>query len=313
MNKLLVRMSDNKPTRTYINGHHIPIRSKLRRQLQHIFFRHILELTAALPLQLVYILAHKHRTTSPATTQVSIYPIHPQIITYCTPKSPVENTSIRFRAKQANISTDHLPKPRTAVNFSTSSSSLAFNNIRALSSPLANFSDNPCMYSALRWDRPAVRSVLISILMISSGVGKKLGLVPSSSLLFVLNNATNLSLIDFAAAPDTCCPMILLTRLRNGSISSARPSGVNNGQGCSRMSDSRRGSVAIRCAAAFSRSVPVVAVGRGRPVLLGDASASVPGGYATSDEPWGVRSVALVWCGSTGRSSGGGVVLLLEV
>lgn len=77
------------------------------------------------------------------------------------------------------------------------------------------------------------------------------------------------------------------------------------------MSGSKRGSVAIRCATAFSRSVPVVAVGRGRPVLLGDASTSVSGGYATSDEPWGVRSVALVRCGSTGRSSGGGVVLLL--
>ena len=42
--------------------------------------------------------------------------------THCTPKSPVENTSILFNAKHANISTLHLPSPRTAVSFSSTSS-----------------------------------------------------------------------------------------------------------------------------------------------------------------------------------------------
>jgi hypothetical protein len=71
--------------------------------------------------------------------------------------------------------------------------------------------------------------------------------------------------------------MILLARLLKGSISSVRPAGENRGQGCWAMTDARRGSVAMRWAVAFSRSVPVVARGRGRPVLLGEASSAWAG------------------------------------
>lgn len=91
----------------------------------------------------------------------------PALTAYCTPRSvglrqlvshvesvcclpPVLNTSILFSPKHANISTLHLPSPRTATSFSISSSSLALMSICALSSPLANFSARPEMYSALR-------------------------------------------------------------------------------------------------------------------------------------------------------------------
>jgi hypothetical protein len=72
---------------------------------------------------------------------------------------PVLNTSIRFSPKHANISTLHRPRPLTATSFSISSSSLALMSIEAVSSPDENFSASPDMYSALRWDRPAVRRV----------------------------------------------------------------------------------------------------------------------------------------------------------
>jgi hypothetical protein len=65
-------------------------------------------------------------------------------------------TSIRLSPKQANISTLHRPKPRTATSFSMRSSSLALMSIWAVNSPESNFSASPLMYSALRWERPAV-------------------------------------------------------------------------------------------------------------------------------------------------------------
>lgn len=83
--------------------------------------------------------------------------------------------------------------------------------------------------------------------------------------------------MDFAAAPETCCPIILLVRLLNGSIFSASPSGEKSGHGCCSITDLRRGSVAIRWAIAWSSSVPVVAVGRGSPVFEGEASSARDG------------------------------------
>lgn len=71
--------------------------------------------------------------------------------------------------------------------------------------------------------------------------------------------------------------MILLVRLLNGSICSARPVGEKSGQGCASMTGFRRGSVAMRWARPWSRRVPVVAVGRGRPVFEGEVSARVVG------------------------------------
>lgn len=198
--------------------------------------------------------------------------------THCTPRSPVEKTSTRLRAKQANISTDHFPKPRTAVNFSTSSSSEARASIRALNSPLANFSASPCIYSALRCDSPAVRSVAISQRATSCGVGnRERDTEALSSALVGSNSARNLLRIDFAAAPETCCPMILLVKLLNGSICSARPTGENSGQWCCSMTALRRGSAAIRWDVAWSSKVPVVAAGRGSPVFEGEASSTWAG------------------------------------
>lgn len=67
-----------------------------------------------------------------------------------------------------------------------------------------------------------------------------------------------------------------------------------------------RGSTSIKCLQAWSSRVPVVAVGRGKPVFDGDES-GIPFVYATLCVPPGVIRAAFVTCGSTGRSSGGGV------
>ena len=93
-------------------------------------------------------------------------------MTYCTPRSPVDNTSIRLSPKQANISTDHRPKPRTAVSFSKTSSSLASISISALSSPLTNRSARPLMYSAFLPESPAVLKRARSDDATCDGVGK---------------------------------------------------------------------------------------------------------------------------------------------
>lgn len=93
----------------------------------------------------------------------------------------------------------------------------------------------------------------------------------------MLKSAKNLFRILFAAAPETCCPMILLTKLLKGSICSARPAGEKSWHGCCSMTDLRRESVAIRWAVAFSSNVPVVASGRGIPVFEGEASSVLAG------------------------------------
>ena len=69
-----------------------------------------------------------------------------------------------------------------------------------VSSPDLNFSASPSVYSALRWERPAVRSSVISLPQTWVGVGNLCRDASGSDL---LKRATNLALIDFAAAPDT--------------------------------------------------------------------------------------------------------------
>lgn len=133
-------------------------------------------------------------------------PAQGQEHTYCTPKSPVEKTSIRFRPKQANISTLQRPKPRTATSLSMSSASLALISIWALSSPEANFSARPEMYSALRCERPAVRRVGRSFVMTWAGEGKA-GCVSS-------NKPVNFFLMEAAAAPETYCCSVSWIALR---------------------------------------------------------------------------------------------------
>lgn len=115
--------------------------------------------------------------------------------THCTPRSPVLNTSILFSPKHANISTLHRPRPLTATSFSISSSSLALTRPSAVNSPEANFSASPLMYSALRCERPAVRSVGRSLVRIWAGVGKA-GWVEGK-------RAVNLARMEDAAAPET--------------------------------------------------------------------------------------------------------------
>ena len=100
-------------------------------------------------------------------------------MTYCTPRSPVEKMSVLFKPKHANISTDHLPRPRTATSFCSTSSSDASMSIFAVSSPLTNFSARPWIYSAFLAERPAVRRCARSVFTTSSGVGYVPG-VPSS-------------------------------------------------------------------------------------------------------------------------------------
>lgn len=106
--------------------------------------------------------------------------------------------------------------------------------------------------------------------------------------------------------------MMLLTKLLKGSICSARPVGENNGQGYRSTIDFKRGSAAIRCAVACSSNIPVVAGGRGIPVFDGEASSTLEGETVT-EVPRGVCRIAFVRCGSTGRSSEGGVRCLLSV
>jgi hypothetical protein len=186
--------------------------------------------------------------------------------THCTPKSPVLNTSIRLSPKQANISTLHRPSPLTATSCSIRASSDAPTRPSAVNSPEANFSASPVMYSALRCERPAVRSVGISFVSTWAGEGNA-GCVASK-------RAVNFLRIEAAAAPETwsrvssmrdvfpidsiacqrnensclyvslpqaepstvwlmqwpkhtCCPMIPLASAVNGSTTSLNPSGLN--------------------------------------------------------------------------------------
>jgi hypothetical protein len=103
----------------------------------------------------------------------------------------VLKTSILLSPKHANISTLQRPRPLTATSFSISSSSLALTSICAVSSPFANFSASPEMYSALRRDKPAVRKVGRSFAMTCAGDGNA-GCVSSKS-------AVNFLRIDAAA------------------------------------------------------------------------------------------------------------------
>ncbi|KAF3915921.1 hypothetical protein AA313_de0204953 [Arthrobotrys entomopaga] len=84
-------------------------------------------------------------------------------------------------------------------------------SILFVSSPELNMEASPEMYSAFRWDRPAVRRVGMSTVRISAGEGKS-----ESSL----KRAMNFDFIDLAAAPETCWAMMPLTRDWNGSTGS---------------------------------------------------------------------------------------------
>lgn len=122
----------------------LPVWNELRSNLQHLFFGAVLPFTS-FRFELGHILAQVYRDTSSVELIVSKVITTSDFFrrTHCTPKSPVEKISIRFNPKQANISTDHRPSPRTATNFSNTSASEAFASIIAVSSPLTNFSARP--------------------------------------------------------------------------------------------------------------------------------------------------------------------------
>jgi len=151
------------------------------------------------------------------------------------------------------MSTDHLPKPRTATNFSISSSSLAPTSVSAVSSPETNFPASPCMYSALRWERPAVRSVGMSRSRTWVGFGNE-GCV-------VGKRAVNLERMEEAAWPETCCPMIPLLKAVNGYTTSFNFSGLNSAHLCNSITVRNFSSVLMRNASAScnseSTSVPM--------------------------------------------------------
>lgn len=177
---------------------------------QHVIFRHILPFPSSLAFQLLHVFPHEGSQAPPARVNTA-FQLPDSRESYCTPRSPVEKMSILFSPKQANISTDHFPKPLTAVNFSRTSSSLAFMSIAALSSPEANFSASPLIYSAFRSERPAWRKKGTLHCATSVGVGND----ASSFCAFsgvgtsfsrsadLLKSSTNFLLIDEAAAPDT--------------------------------------------------------------------------------------------------------------
>jgi len=110
------------------------------------------------------------------------------------------------------------------------------------------------MYSALRWLRPASRNLGMVCCATSAGGGKPLGQASAGK------SAMNLFLMDFAAAPETCCAIMPLVRERKGSISSARPMGEKTRQWCLSMRGLSLGSMERRWLQAVSRSEPVVVV-----------------------------------------------------
>ena len=187
----------------------------------------------------------------------------------------------------------------TLTSFASTSSSLALSNIFALRSPQWNFSASPLIYSAFLSDRPAVRRNGIWQSKTWVGVGKTAG--TSGDLSGVLwNRPINLFLMLFAAAPETCCEMMLLQRLSKGSNSSARPSGENTRQWWRSIRGFILASTDTRCAHACSNKCCVVVVGFDEPLLMGDES-TTSFEWGTSRDPPGVLSVAFVPWGSAGR------------
>jgi len=97
-------------------------------------------------------------------------------------------------------------------------------------------------------------------------------------------------LIVRAAAPETCCEIIPLTRLWKGSASSAKPSAENIPQWWDSISHFRLGSTERRCAVAWPRIVFVVA---GACCLMGRTAVLFARGAING---------ALVPCGDAGLS-----------
>lgn len=153
------------------------------------------------------------------------------------------------------------------------------------------------MYSAFRWLRPASLNLGSPVSATKEGGGKPVEQASGGK------SPTNLFLMLFAAAPETCWAMMPEARERKGSMVSARPSGLKMRQWCLSITGLRFGSTAIRRAQAWSnRELELVAgPAEGREGV----DSSIAGWTCV---PPGVRSAAFVWRGSaTLFSAGGGV------
>ncbi|KAF3917504.1 hypothetical protein ABW21_db0206535 [Orbilia brochopaga] len=166
------------------------------------------------------------------------------------PRSPVANTSVRLSANSRNICTDHSPNPRTLSSLSVTASSDSASSISFVSEPELKLSARPEMYSAFRWDRPAVRSVGMSSVRISLGVG---------NVLVSLKRAMNLALMERAAALETCCAMMPLQSAWKGSTASSSTGVEDDDDGktsqvCRAITSARFGLTVSRCATPGCRS-----------------------------------------------------------
>ena len=110
-------------------------------------------------------------------------------------------------------------------------------------------------YSAFLPERPADRRPSFGHATTISGVGKN----GCGHVGVGVKRAMKRDLIVRAAAPETCCEIIPLTRLWKGLMSSAKPSAENISQGWDSIRDFRLESTESRCAVAWSRIVFVVA------------------------------------------------------
>lgn len=175
------------------------------------------------------------------------------------------------------------------------------------------------MYSALRWERPAVRRVSRGRADTWEGCGKKPwrrgspeeAEVDVEGVWLSSNRATKRALMDLAAAPLTCCEMMLLVRDSKGSICSARPSGEKMRQWCLSMSGFMRGSTLMRWAQASSRMFAVVVVfvaAMGLVIWLSFEGETASTGFeAMMRDVLGDRRRALVRLGSARRLTAAGL------
>lgn len=113
-----------------------------------------------------------------------------------------------------------------------------------MSSPAANLAARPWMYSALRCDSPADRSLSMLAAATCEGVGNLFVavVVVASAADAWSKRPMNRALMAFAAAPDTCWEMMPEARDSKGSIFSARPAGEKIRQWWAVIRGSMRGS-----------------------------------------------------------------------
>lgn len=119
--------------------------------------------------------------------------------------SPVGNTSARASPKIRNMWALHTPRPRSDVSAATTWSSLIPDNFDDDSIPVLNALARVTRYSALRPERPALRSFSTGAANTADGVNR--AAPPSAS-------SRRLQIVA-AALVDSCCPAIACARSVN--------------------------------------------------------------------------------------------------